>query len=106
MPETRSFDDILLKKLQDPCKATAYISAILEECRECEKDVAHKLLMAALKDIAEAQGGMSQLSGKTGLGRESLYKTLSKKGNPRFDTLTTVINALGIDIQFCLPHKR
>lgn len=60
----------------------------------------------ALKNVALAQGGITQLSTKTGLGRESLYKTLSKKGNPKLTTLTTMINAMGFDLKISLPSKR
>ena len=36
----------------------------------------------ALRDVARADG-FSQLAEKAQVGRESLYKTLSKAGNPR-----------------------
>lgn len=34
---------------------------------------------------------------ETGLGRESLYKSLSKSGNPRFSTVVNVLDCLGSD---------
>lgn len=52
------------------------------------------LIRSALKDIARAQG-MSKLAKDTGLGRESLYKTLSSKGNPSFETMQKILKALG-----------
>ena len=39
-----------------------------------------KTLLIALKQVALAKGGFQELSNKTGLSRESLYKTLSIKG--------------------------
>ena len=40
-----------------------------------------QLVAAALGDIARAKG-MSQIGREAGLGRESLYKSLSASGNP------------------------
>lgn len=104
MPRSKNYKDLLIKSLKDPKEAINYLNAILEDYKPEDKE-SRKLLLAALRDIAEAQGGLSHLADKTGLGRESLYKTLSSKGNPKFDTLTTLIHALGIDIQFCLQRK-
>ena len=44
------------------------------------------LIAAALGDIARAQG-MTKIAKRTGLGRESLYKTLSRDGNPELATV-------------------
>jgi probable addiction module antidote protein len=41
---------------------------------------------------------MAQLSAETGLGRESLYKTLSAGSKPRFETILKVIRALGLGL--------
>jgi probable addiction module antidote protein len=105
MARSKKYKDLLIKALKDPQEALAYLNAILEECKD-ETEESQKLLLMALKDIAEAQGGMAKLSKKTGLGRESLYKTLSVKGNPRFKTLSTLVNAMGFDLKFSLAAKR
>ncbi|WP_103188333.1 addiction module antidote protein, partial [Pasteurella multocida] len=39
-----------------------------------------------------------ELAAKTGLGRESLYKTLSHGSKPRFDTIMKIVQALGIKL--------
>ena len=52
------------------------------------------LLQAAIGDVAKARG-MSQIAKEAGVGRESLYKSLDKNGNPSFRTIAKVINALG-----------
>ena len=56
------------------------------------------LISAALGDIARAEG-MAKIARKTGLGRESLYKTLSTDGNPELATLLKVFNAIGLRLQ-------
>ncbi|MDZ7645602.1 MAG: helix-turn-helix domain-containing protein [Woeseiaceae bacterium] len=43
-----------------------------------------------------AEGGVAALARKTGLSRETLYRTLSRKGNPRLDTLTAILAAYGL----------
>ena len=56
------------------------------------------LIAAVLGDIARAQG-MTKIARKTGLGRESLYKTLSNKGNPELATILKVLSAVGLKLQ-------
>ena len=51
----------------------------------------------ALGVIARARG-MTQLSRDAGVTREALYKALSKDGDPRLSTLTSVLSALEITI--------
>lgn len=98
MARSKNYRNLLIQDLKNPKEAEGYFKAILEECKQCDQEEAQKLLLLALKNITEAQGGIAQLAAKTGLGRESLYKTLSPKGNPRLSTLITVTYAL-------LPRK-
>lgn len=70
----------------------AYLNAVL-----AEGDPA--LLQAALGDIAKAEG-MTRVSERAGVGRESLYKSLSELGNPSFQTILKVAEALGLRLSF------
>ena len=65
----------------------AYLNAIAEY-----DDPA--LMQAALGNVATARG-MTQIAKDAGVGRESLYKSLSKDGTPSFQTIAKVIHALG-----------
>jgi probable addiction module antidote protein len=56
-----------------------------------------QLVAAALGEIAKAKG-MSQIAHNAGLGRESLYKSLSSSGNPELATVLKVISALGLQL--------
>jgi probable addiction module antidote protein len=94
MPRSRDYRELLIQSLKDPQEAQAYFNAILEECKSCDAEEAQKLLLLALKNITEAQGGIAKLAAATGLGRESLYKTLSPEGNPKLSTVITVTQAL------------
>lgn len=69
----------------------AYVACALDE-----GDPA--LIAAALGDIARAQG-MTKIAKRTGLGRESLYKTLSREGNPEFATVLKVFNSVGLKLK-------
>ncbi len=87
-----SFDETSKKLLADPEVAALY----LEECLE-DGDI--DLFKLALKHVADAHnGGMTKLSKHTKLTREALYRSLSKHGNPRLDTLAKVLDAFGLRI--------
>jgi probable addiction module antidote protein len=56
------------------------------------------LVAAALGDIARAKG-MTKIARAAGLGRESLYKALSRGGNPELATVLKVMRALGLKLK-------
>ena len=56
------------------------------------------LIAAALGDVARARG-MTRVAADAGLGRESLYKTLSAGGNPGLATIIKVMRALGLRLR-------
>lgn len=58
----------------------------------------------ALRNIAEAQGGIGELAKKTKLNRQNLYHTLSDKGNPRLNTLSLLIKAMGFHLSIEPVH--
>lgn len=55
------------------------------------------VFLAAIADVAKDRG-IAQLAKDTGLGRESLYKTLSPGAKPRFDTIMKITKALGVSL--------
>ena len=85
---TRPFD--AAHYLNSEEEMAAYLDVVLED-----NDPA--LLAVALGDIARARG-MSELARKTGLSRESLYKSLSGERVPSTETLLKVIHALGFKL--------
>jgi len=52
--------------------------------------------LLALRDVAEAYGGLGAVAAQAGISRESLYRALSPKGNPTLKTLIAVLNAVGL----------
>jgi probable addiction module antidote protein len=75
--------------LRSEAEIATYIEAMLS-------DGDARAVPVALRTVADALGGMSVLAEKTGLSRETLYRTLSAKGNPRLDTLGAILAAFGL----------
>ena len=92
---TGNYEEWLIQSLQDKREAAIYLQVALDEY---QKDGDVEALLLALRDVAQAQGGISKLSKKTHLNRESLYKTLSSKGNPRFQTMGLLLKGLGFHL--------
>src|SRR5260370_31081393 len=86
MPKrTVNFKEQLLEDLANPNEAALYLNAAAEESEE--------MLLVALRDVAEAKQ-MAQVAEKAGVAREALYRMLSKYGNPTYNSLRGVLNAL------------
>ena len=51
----------------------------------------------ALGIVARAKG-MTEISRKTGLSREQLYRSFSEQGNPTLKTTLAVMRALGVEM--------
>lgn len=82
-------DDWLTIRLADADFAAEYLNAASED-----DDPASYL--AALRKVVEARGGIAQVAEKTHLSRETLYRTLSSRGNPTIRTLNAVLKATGL----------
>lgn len=93
-----SYHDELIKSLQDHDHAVAYLNAALEESLKSDVE-SQKLFLVALKNVAEAQGNISNLAKRSNIRRESIYKMLSDEGNPYLQSFTSLINAMGFNIR-------
>jgi probable addiction module antidote protein len=92
-PTHVSHDEVMKQKLREnPQFAVEYLKAAMEDAEE------PRVLLIALRRIAEARGGMAKVAKEAGIERESLYRALSKEGNPRFSTLQAVARAVGLKI--------
>lgn len=98
MPRNRKYQDWLIEQLKDHDMAVAYLNDALEESLKGDEE-SQQLFLMALRDVAEAQGGLGKLAKKAHVGRESLYKTLSKTGNPKWHTLVSLIMSLGLNLR-------
>ncbi len=98
MVKNKKYEDWLFEKLKDHDQAVAYLNDALEESLKGDEE-SQQLFLIALRNVAEAQGGIGNLAKKAHLGRESLYKTLSGKGNPKWHTLVSLVIALGLNLR-------
>ena len=91
---TGDYEEWLIESLKNKKEAAAYLQVALEEYQD---DGDFEAFLLALRHVAEAQGGIGKLSKKTHLNRESLYKTLSSKGNPKLQTIGLLLKGLGFE---------
>jgi len=80
--------------------------AIAEYLSLAARDENPGVLLKALGDVAKARG-MAEVAKASGLGRESLYKTLAPGAKPRFETIATIMRALnvGFSVESRLPVR-
>ncbi len=90
MQPVKKYHESLTKALKDPSEAAEYLNAAMEEG-------ALDTLLLALRDVAEAQG-MSTISKRAKLNRVSLYKMLSHRGNPHFQSVVHLLKAAGLKL--------
>lgn len=95
MSNFRKFKDTLIEDLRDKKYAKTYLAVALEEY---EKDNNIKAFLAALRDVAEAQGGVTKLSKNTHLNRPHLYRVLSHRGNPSLYNVDRILHGLGFKL--------
>ena len=89
MTQITDYQRDLIEALKDPAEAAAYLNAALEEGDK-------ETFLLALRNIAEANGGMKAVAEKAHLNRESLYRTLSRRGNPEIRTLFNLLHGVGL----------
>lgn len=84
----RPFD--VAEFLDDEETIQAYLAEVLQEGDQDD-------FLEALGDIARARG-MAIIAEQTGLGRESLYKTLARGSKPRFETVVKILEAFNLKL--------
>jgi probable addiction module antidote protein len=96
--KTTTYQEDLIGSLKDPREAAAYLNAAMA-------DGDRALFLLALRNVAEAHGGMSVISQKAQLNRESLYRMLSKRGNPEIKSIFRLLDSMGLKLTI-EPSKR
>jgi len=82
----------LRKRLKDHDYAAGYLTAAAAEGDD--------VFLLALRDVAQAHGGVAALAQATKLNRENLYDMLSEAGNPRLSSVTAILDNLGFQLSF------
>lgn len=96
MTRTRPFDPA--EFLDDEEVIAEYLSKVLAEGDTDE-------VLEAISHVARARG-MSVIAEQSQLGRESLYKALRPGARPRFDTISRVLETLGVRLEARPAHER
>ncbi|WP_339494396.1 helix-turn-helix domain-containing transcriptional regulator [Pseudomonas sp. RA_105y_Pfl2_P56] len=99
---TRSHEDSVLQMLRDEAFALEYLSVALEEIDE---DGGEDSFLVAIRRVAEARGGLLNLSLNTGLNRANLYRSLAVGGDPKLSTILKVLQALGVGMSKVVSHR-
>jgi probable addiction module antidote protein len=73
--------------------AIGYLQAAMEALDNPEERAGGLIMLRA---AAEAYGGLGAVAAQAGISRESLYRSLSPKGNPTLKTLIAVLKTLGL----------
>ena len=71
----------------------------VEMLKICLFEGKYDLFLVALRKATIAWKGISSVAKETGFRRESLYKTLSLNGNPKWETVEAVVNSLGFQFE-------
>ncbi len=87
----RPWDEYMHGVLQNDAEAAAYLEAAIDDGDQSG-------LMIALRRLAEARGGIASIAERTGLSRETLYRTLSERGIPRLSSLSAILQATGLKL--------
>ncbi len=90
---TISHEEALIKELKkNPKFAVEYLKAAMGDQED------PRVLLLALRQVAEATGHLSSIAEEAGIKQSSLYRDLSEKGNPRYLTLNAILKAIGLKL--------
>ena len=84
---------------KNPAFAAEYLNTILEEGDQEE-------LLLTLRRMSQAFGGVQKLAEEAKLNANTLYRTLSPKGNPELKSLRSVLRAMGMQLTVRPIRKR
>ncbi len=97
MPRSRPYKVGLHERLKDPEHVAAYLNAAGKESQD--------VFLLVLRDVAEAHK-ISKVAMAAGVNRETLYRTLSARGNPTFATLESILASVGVELHYRPRGKR
>lgn len=78
---------------EDEAFAVEYLRQSFAELDEEDGEI---LFLLAVRHLVEARGGVAKIASAANLNRETLYKTLSRLGNPTLSTTKKILHAAGV----------
>lgn len=95
MKNYRTLDQVETQYFIDhPDEINDYVTEIFIEYSQ---DHDTKALLASLRVIARVKG-ISALAEETGITRKGIQKALSEEGNPKFESINAIMNAMGYQL--------
>jgi probable addiction module antidote protein len=94
---TKEYQTDLLARLSNSNYAATYLKAAFDETLS---DGNTEAFLLALKNVVEAKGSTQAIANKSKISRQHLYRILSGDGNPTLDTLISILQAVGLTINF------
>jgi probable addiction module antidote protein len=86
------YQERLLAKLRDEEFAAGYLNEAL-------KDEDPRMFLLALKNVIDAQKEKkTTLANQTTITRMSMYRVLSKKGNPKLTSIVSLLGTVGLQL--------
>jgi probable addiction module antidote protein len=89
--KSKSYHESLIRILKDPERAAGYLNTALEEGDK-------EMFLVALRNVAEAHGGMAKLSRLAKLNRANLYKMMSEHGHPEIQSIHRILEVFGLKL--------
>ncbi len=83
------FDMYLREWLKEPENAAAFLNAALG-------DDNREIFIPALRNVANAWGSLSLLADLSDIKKTTLYRALSRKGNPDFRQIAAMLDSMGL----------
>jgi len=93
----KSYRNDLLVRLSNPEYSSQYLKAALDETLE---DGNMEAFFLALNNVIEAREGTLDFAKEANISREELKRIVSKKESPNLMTLTSLLKAVGLTIDF------
>ncbi len=97
MSKSISYQNYLIDSLKDPEEAAGYLNAALEG-GEIE------VFLLALQNVVKAQGGFAKTASHLKKSRTSLYKSLTKNGNPYLKNIHDIL--LNLNMRLIISAKK
>jgi probable addiction module antidote protein len=99
MTTYRTLDEITEEHLrQDPDGIDDFVTALFDEYAETGDEAA---LLSSLRLVSRVKG-VTQIADATGLSRKGVQKALSENGNPQFNSMNAILQAMGYRL---MPQK-
>ncbi len=93
----KSFQDDLLQRLENSEYAASYLKTALDETLI---DGNTEAFLLALKNVVDARSKVSAVAREADINRQHLYKLLSGEGNPTLETMISILQAVGLSMDF------